>query len=132
MFQSAVNSKANYYFIKIGTNDTPDYDWNEENWVKVYTELIQMLQKQIQSPKVFVITNCPAYSEGHKDIRQVIVNEVLQDRCYPKLAALDDVSLIDVFNKLGGKSLSKREHFIDDSQPMQEWKNDGIHPHDSG
>ena len=136
-FQSALHSNPDIVIIQLGTNDAKSWFWNEADYIRDYTEMIWKFQNLSTEPLVFVSIPPPMYLPSH-GIRQDIVNDALP-RVITAISASTGARLIDVYNALGGKELSKKKDFLIPGEEIRtsvdfetNKANDGCHPNDLG
>jgi len=54
----------NVVIIQLGTNDAKEWNWNEENFVNDYTDLINEYKKLPSNPSIFISIPPPLYHKG--------------------------------------------------------------------
>jgi len=94
-----------------GTNDAAK--WNETQFLLDYTTFLDSLRSLVKpEPEIFVMIPPPCYLRHSKYCH--IVNEVLPDVIRKLVENYEGggvLHLIDIFNRLGGKSLSRFDLF---------------------
>jgi lysophospholipase L1-like esterase len=113
----------------LGTNDAKEWNWNEENFLRDYKELVGVYKSLSSLPVVYISTPPPLYHKGH-GIRPDIINDILPV-LIPKISSVSGATHVDVFSAMGGSSLFKLGNFILSGQDVK-WPHDGCHPNDFG
>jgi lysophospholipase L1-like esterase len=129
-FQRAQTYKPSNVIIAFGTNDAKTYLWNESHYLELYHAFISNITAMTSHPMIHLVIPPPSYNDLKYHIQQDIVNNRLPV-LIQGLAKTYNLPVINAFEALGGKNLSKRYLFYTDSEPNRP-HNDGIHPNDLG
>jgi alpha-L-fucosidase 2 len=101
--------------IKLGTNDSKPWNWNEDSYARDFQSLIDTLKTISTQPVIYVCLPAPAYNQawGIRDsvIRAGVIPSI------EKVAAINKISVIDLYKPLSNHT----EYFPD-----------GIHPNEAG
>lgn len=101
--------------IKLGTNDSKDFNWNATNYEKDYQALIDTFKTISTNPKIYVCLPAPAFER-----RWSINDTTIREQVIPiieRLASKNQLPIIDAYTKLQDQG---------DNFP------DGIHPNEEG
>ena len=101
--------------IKLGTNDSKEYQWNQQQYEQDYQAMIDTLQALPSHPTIYLCTPIRAFQDRWGITDAVIVNGVIPS--IRKLADRNHLEVIDL------------HPVVDDSKLMT---GDGIHPNDKG
>jgi len=74
-YKRALESNASTIILMLGTNDANQ--WNKDEFVKDYTEMISTLQNLTSKPKIYVMIPPPLYQKEKSDPDTHIVNTIL-------------------------------------------------------
>ena len=148
-YQLAMESTPHIVVLQFGTNDARPENWNETIFRLDYINMIERFQSLQSHPAVFLCIPPPIYCPRkviknkdnsndcwkHTDRANVVNNEM--PRIIADLAFKTGSILVDNFELLGGKKLTKPEMFYDLGNVNEEkWTNkypsDGIHPNEHG
>lgn len=126
---------ADIYTIMLGTNDAKVFNWFPctegvtncswvagDNYTADFIDMVSILHRQTAAPKVFVLSPPPLYKDGVYNMNQTVINTVLR-HILPQVVHASPAQpvIIDVFEALGGQSLSQPNITCD-----------GCHPNDDG
>ncbi|MCR4810596.1 MAG: alpha/beta hydrolase fold domain-containing protein [Prevotella sp.] len=84
----------NIVLIKLGTNDSKDYQWRQEQFEKDYQAMIDTLQALPSKPKVYLCTPIRAFQDRWGITDSVIVSGVIPS--IEKLAKKNRLTVIDL------------------------------------
>nr|WP_319511894.1 GDSL-type esterase/lipase family protein [uncultured Draconibacterium sp.] len=101
--------------IKLGTNDSKDYNWDAANYEKDYQALIDTFKTIPTNPEIYVCLPAPAFQR-----RWSINDTTIREQVIPiieKLADKNQLTVIDAYSKL---------------QDQEANFPDGIHPNEEG
>ena len=115
--------------VMLGTNDARPHSWNEESYKEDLIEMVDKFQKIASKPKVYVMIP-PAMYQPFKEIKPAIVNTKLPRAVRDAHAQMNNVTLINSRDVLGGLKLEHNSWFCNDCKPMLYC--DGCHPDDKG
>ena len=101
--------------IKLGTNDSKDYQWNQQQYERDYQLMIDTLRSLPSRPIVYLCNPVKAFSDKWGITDSIIVNGVIPS--VQKIAKKNKLKVIDMY------------HVITDSKEMT---GDMIHPNDKG
>ena len=101
--------------IKLGTNDSKDYQWNQQQYERDYQLMIDTLRSLPSRPAVYLCNPVKAFSDKWGITDSIIVNGVIPS--IQKIAKKNKLTVIDMY------------HVITDSKEMT---GDMIHPNDKG
>ena len=101
--------------IKLGTNDSKDYQWNQQQYERDYQLMIDTLRSLPSRPVVYLCNPVKAFSDKWGITDSIIVNGVIPS--IQKIAKKNKLTVIDMY------------HVITDSKEMT---GDMIHPNDKG
>jgi alpha-L-fucosidase 2 len=101
--------------IKLGTNDSKPWNWNEENYVKDLQSMLDTLKTIPTKPSIYLCLPAPAYNNAWGIRDSVIRNGVIPS--IEKVAQANNLTVIDLY-----KPLSNHVEFFPDS----------IHPNEAG
>lgn len=116
--------------LAFGTNDAKSQNWNVTAFISDYVDMIHSFRNRTENLKIFICIPPPLYLAAAYNIQQHVVNNELP-RLIPMIGQMTNSEVIDIFHAMGGKKLTKRHLFINDSLPIK-WPNDGCHPNDLG
>jgi acyl-CoA thioesterase-1 len=60
-YQQVHDDKPDVIIIQLGTNDSKDYQWNEEEYTKDYLEMAKSFQGIESSPELYIMIPPPLY-----------------------------------------------------------------------
>lgn len=127
----AIDSDADVIVLQFGTNDAKIVNWNESVYFTDYISMIKKFQALKKSPEIFLSIPPPLYANTSIfGIQRDIVNDVLPN-LIRRIGNEVGAHVIDVFEALGGASLSKPHLLITAGKPLKP-PNDGCHPNDLG
>ncbi len=95
--------------IMLGTNDSQYLTWNEEEYTKDYSELIESYIKLESKPRVVIATPIPAFSESFGIQPEVVSGEIFE--AVEMLGEKYNLQVIDVHGHFANKS----EYYISDN-----------------
>ncbi len=101
--------------IKLGTNDSKPFNWNEEMYVKDLQSMVDTLNSIPTHPKIFLCLPAPAFNNAWGINDSVIVNGVIPS--IEKIAKTNNLEVIDLY-----QPLTEHVAFFPDS----------IHPNEAG
>jgi alpha-L-fucosidase 2 len=101
--------------IKLGTNDSKPFNWNEENYLKDLQSMVDTLKSISTQPEIFLCMPVPAFNSAWGINDSVIVNGVIPS--IEKIASTNNLKVIDLY-----KPLMDHVEFFPDS----------IHPNEAG
>ncbi len=101
--------------IKLGTNDSKDYQWNQEQYERDYQAMLDTLKALPSHPIIYMCTPIRAFADKWGITERVITEGVIPS--IRKLAAKNGLQVIDL------------HEVVTDSKLMTA---DGIHPNDKG
>ena len=101
--------------IKLGTNDSKPFNWNEENYARDLQSMVDTLNSIPTQPEIFLCLPAPAYNHAWGINDSVIRNGVIPS--IEKVAKLNNLQIIDLY-----KPLVDHVDFFPDS----------IHPNEAG
>ena len=101
--------------IKLGTNDSKDYQWNQQQYEKDYQAMIDTLLSLPSKPKVYLCTPIRAFQPRWGITDSVIVNGVIPS--IQKMAKKNSLPVIDLHSVI---------------TDVKEMTSDMIHPNDKG
>lgn len=107
--------KPDVVVIKLGTNDSKDYNWNAVNYKADYISLIDNLRTLTKQPLIYISTPAKAYSAAYSINDNTISTQLIP--ILQQIAQEKMVSLIDMYDATSNMS----GNFPD-----------GIHPNDNG
>ena len=117
----ALRSRIDVAILQLGTNDAKVDYWNESRYVEDYLFIIRNVQNLITKPRVLISIPPPLYKSPKKyEMRQDIINERLP-LLIRQIGRIAGVEVINLFDPLGGSSLTRSDAFAD-----------GCHPNDVG
>ena len=147
-YRKAMNSTPHIVVLQFGTNDARATNWNESLFRLDYINMIERFQSLPSQPVIFLCIPPPIYcpkkntkSKNSNDCwkhaeRAKVVNNDLP-RIISDISFYTGSILVDNFELLGGKKLTKPELFYEREKVEEDkWTNkypfDGIHPNDHG
>jgi acyl-CoA thioesterase-1 len=105
-FRDALAFKPHVVVLKLGTNDTNPKSWTEhkDQFLSDYLELIRSFQALETKPRVYLCRPVPLFRDRGKeyDTDKILTEEVIPD--INKVAARQDLALIDLYAPFEGKS----------------------------
>ena len=101
--------------IKLGTNDSKPFNWNEENYIKDLQSMVDTLNSIQTQPEIFLCLPAPAFNNAWGINDSVIRNGVIPS--IEKIAKVNNLQIIDLY-----KPLLDHVEFFPDS----------IHPNEAG
>ena len=107
--------RPNIVLIKLGTNDSKDYQWNQAQYEKDYQAMIDTLSSLPSRPAIYLLTPIRAFRDKWGITDSVIVNGVIPT--IRKLAEKNSLQVIDL-------------HPVVDNQRLM--TSDMIHPNANG
>lgn len=113
-YERAMNSSAAIVVLMLGTNDAKEFNWNETEFKKDYTAMIQGFQNMESKPTVYICQPPPMYNKY--PIYKIVpanVNIELQ-RVIPEIAESCNVTLINNYLPLGGDLRNFTAAYISD------------------
>ena len=116
-FNELLASSARVVLIMLGTNDANERYWNETNYIRSYSLLIDKVESMASQPVVFMITPPPFYLASW---RYAFTKKTINSKLRPLVVGLarrKDLSVIDAFDAMGGDALSKPSLFGDGCHP---------------
>ena len=130
-YQMSLEYEPDIVVIMFGTNDSKANNWNQEDFIADYKDMIASYQALGSSPDIYIMIPPPLYQTDVYGMSSHVVNEVFPI-LIPQIAeqagfdTSKNVNVIDVFNYMGGKDLTQWELFCDDQRC------DACHPNDAG
>ncbi len=113
----------NIVFIKLGTNDSKDYQWNQRQYEQDYQAMIDTLKALPSKPTIYLCTPIRAMQDRWGITDSVIVNGVTPS--IRKVAKKNGLSVIDLYGAVSAVT----SNGISDMGMMTP---DGIHPNAKG
>ena len=119
-FTDAVNSAADVYVIKLGTNDSKPQNWSKKEGFAASTKsLVEAFLKANPKAKIYLCTPVPVIGKGNFGIN----NEMVQGEIIPlirKVAEEMKLEVIDLYKALDGHPdvFPDRVHPNDDGAEM--------------
>ena len=84
----------NIVVIKLGTNDSKDYQWNQQQYERDYQSMIDTLRSLPSSPMIYLATPIKAFRDKWGITDSVIVNGVIPT--IERLAQVNNLQVIDL------------------------------------
>ena len=146
-YENAMNSTPHIVVLQFGTNDARLSNWDETLFRLDYINMIERFQSISSHPAIFLCIPPPIYCPReakdkktndcwkYSDRANVVNNEL--PRIIADISFHTGTILVDNFELLGGKKLTKPEMFFESENVEEEkWTNkypfDGIHPNEQG
>jgi hypothetical protein len=94
----------NSTLVMLGYQDSKN--WNQKNFVADYVDFIKNLRAV--KTEVYIIIPPPCYLDGYNSMNATVINTMLPDAIQEVAtqANVDDEHVIDLFDQMGGESLS--------------------------
>jgi lysophospholipase L1-like esterase len=121
-YELAMKSHPHIVVVQFGSNDVIEGIWDEAQFVADYSEMIKKFQELPSRPSVYVGVPPPYNDPGKEEGFKRAVNAVLPGVIRGMVASLEGVRLIDNFEALGGRELTR----------PQAYTRDNLHPNDVG
>ena len=121
-YELAMKSHPHIVVLQFGSNDANEDVWDEKQFVADYTEMIKKFQELPSRPSVYVGIPPPFNAPGKEEGFKRNANAVLPDVIRGLVAQLGGVHLVDNFDALGGRELTRPQTFTSDH----------LHPNDVG
>ncbi|MDR1682742.1 MAG: GDSL-type esterase/lipase family protein, partial [Candidatus Symbiothrix sp.] len=111
-YQYALTYNPNIVVIKLGTNDTNDYNWNpyKQEFKGDYTDFVNSFKNLPSQPKIYICKPVPIYPLGSFKAN-VLENEMMP--LLEEIAAETASEIIDLFTPFQGR----QDLFADDLHP---------------
>ena len=72
-----MQSDPNIVLFLLGTNDAKSHNWNQDRFIKDYTEMVQTYLDLKSKPDVYVMIPPPLYQDEQFGIIQKVINQQL-------------------------------------------------------
>ena len=128
-YKTSLISNPDIVIIGLGSNDAKEQNWNENLFISDYTELIASFRRLKSVKEIYILIPPPLYrpfARMRSDVINYKLGEVIR-----KIAAKNNVKVINLFQRMGGIKFSKPYLFFTPRKPLK-WPNDGCHPNDHG
>lgn len=119
LYRQSLDFQPDIVVIMLGSNDTKKINWNKENFIKDYCEIIDSYMKLASSPKVYVLAPTPFFEVRGKVMWQ-LRKDVMVDEM---LSAVKEVA-----DKTGARYIDMYSVF----ENKKELFSDGVHPNAKG
>lgn len=119
VYKQSLDFNPDIVIILLGTNDSKENNWNADQFVADYGEMIESYLALESSPKVYVILPPPVFEIGGKVLYQ-IRKSVIEEELIPavkRIAEIKNVGCIDMY-----KAFEDRKDMFCD----------GVHPNAKG
>jgi len=122
-YTAAMASEPAIVTIMLGTNDAKNFNWfgvqqQGDSYVADFLDMIGKFQALPTKPQVYIMTPPPLYPPDPYDMNQTVIN-VLFPVLIPSIAkSAGNVSVIDVFDALGGANLTQPGITCDGCHPV--------------
>lgn len=119
LYRQSLDFKPDIVVIMLGSNDSKKNNWNREEYIKDYCEMIESYLRLESKPKVYVLTPPPLFEVNGRvmwQLRKDVVDREICP-CVKQIAAQTGVRCIDIHSVFE----NKKELF-----------SDGVHPNVRG
>ena len=100
--------------IKLGTDDSKPFNWNEDNFLKDLQSMVDTMNSIPGKPEIYLCLPAPAFNHAWGINDSVIVNGVIP--AIEKIAELNTLQIIDLYKPL----IDHVEFFPDSIHPNEE------------
>lgn len=119
VYKQSLDFKPNIVLILLGSNDSKENNWNEDQFIADYGEMLDRYLSIESSPKVYLLIPPPVFEVRGKVLyrlrKSVIENEIIP--AVKRIAESNGIDCIDLYKVFEGK---------------KELFSDGIHPNAKG
>lgn len=119
LYQQSLNFRPDIVVIMLGSNDTKENNWNKDEFINDYCEIINSYLSLSSSPKVYLLAPPPMFEMNGKVMWQ-LRKDIMADEICPAVKQIADkmgVYYIDMYTAFD----NKRALF-----------SDGVHPNHNG
>lgn len=99
--RNALNSHADIYIIKLGTNDCKAYQWDADEYEHSYQTLIDTLHSGNGEPRIYLCLPVPVMADKWTMSDSVIVNGVIP--VVNRIAERNQLTVIDLYSPFVGR-----------------------------